>query len=37
MPLLFMIKDKYYEGRISPSINSFLRNPIQITFQLFRN
>ena len=30
MPLLFMIKDKYYEGRISPSINSFLRNPIQI-------
>ena len=30
MPLLFIIKDKYYEGRISPSINSFLRNPIQI-------
>ena len=30
MPLLFMIKDKYYEGRISPSINNFLRNPIQI-------
>ena len=30
MPLLFMIKDKYYEGRISPSINSFLRNPVQI-------
>ena len=25
-----MITDKYYEGRISPSINNFLRNPIQI-------
>ena len=25
-----MIKDKYNEGRISPSINNFLRNPIQI-------
>ena len=30
MPLLSMITDKYYEGRISPSINNFLRNPIQI-------
>ena len=30
MPLLFMITDKYYEGRISPSITIFLRNPVLI-------
>ena len=26
MPLLSMITDKYYEGRISPSIDNFLRS-----------
>ena len=30
MPLLFMITDKYYDGRISPSITIFLRNPVLI-------
>ena len=30
MPLLFIIMDKYYDGRISPSINNFLRNPILV-------
>ena len=32
MPLFFMITDKYYDGRISPSINNVIRNrfPLQL-------